>query len=81
MVVSDSLAHETPSKFVQAARQLNDWYDQQKGPAHEYLTIGMRTLINHAKTETYPGLPIIKKLSIMHHLELMGWFLSERPNQ
>ena len=78
--VSDD-AHETPEKFVQAARRLRDWYDHQTGPSHAYLTIGMKTLINHAGTETYPGLPTIKKLSIMHHLELMGWFLSERPNR
>jgi hypothetical protein len=38
-------------------------------------TTAMMTLNNHWENETYPGLPTLKKLSIMHHLELMGKFL------
>ncbi|MBT1162409.1 MULTISPECIES: sce7725 family protein [Bifidobacterium] len=72
--------HETPAKFIQAVEKLSAWHDERDGLSSEHMTIGMRTLINHAETGTYPGLPTIKKLSIMHHLELMGWFFSERPD-
>lgn len=78
--VSDD-AHETPEKFVQTARMLDVWHDCRNGMKQEHLTIGLQKLIGHAKTNTYPGLPTIKKLCIMHHLELMGWFLSERPDR
>lgn len=77
--VSDD-AHETPMKFVQAAKQLSEWHSEREQLRYERLTLGMKILIDHAKTGTYPGLPTIKKLTIMHHLELMGWFLSERPD-
>lgn len=78
--VSDD-AHETPMKFIGTAEQLESWHEARKDLPYEHMTLGMQTLINHAKTGTYPGLPTIKKLSIMHHLELMGWFLSERPDR
>lgn len=78
--VSDD-AHETPMKFVQAAKQLSEWHSGREQLRYERLTLGMKILIDHAKTGTYPGLPTIKKLTIMHHLELLGWFLSERPNR
>jgi hypothetical protein len=41
----------------------------------------MVTLNNHWENETYPGLPTLKKLSIMHHLELMGKFLDAEANK
>ncbi|WP_162178958.1 sce7725 family protein [Bifidobacterium stellenboschense] len=78
--VSDD-AHETPMKFIETARQLDSWHEAREGLPYEHMTLGMQTLINHAKTGTYPGLPTIKKLSIMHHLQLMSWFLSERPDR
>ena len=78
--VSDD-AHETPEKFAQTSRMLDAWHMQRNDMKQEHLTIGLQKLIGHAKTGTYPGLPTIKKLCIMHHLELMGWFLSERPDR
>lgn len=38
-------------------------------------TSAMTTLNTHWTMGTYPGLPTLKKLSIMHHLELMGKYL------
>ncbi|KAA8826230.1 hypothetical protein EMO92_03515 [Bifidobacterium reuteri] len=78
--VSDD-AHETPEKFVQTVRMLDAWHIQRNDMKQAHQTIGLQKLIGHAKTGTYPGLPTIKKLCIMHHLELMGWFLSERPDR
>lgn len=65
-------------KFYEALSKLNSWYENQKEEDKEYQrTLGLSTLLNHYKQETYPGLGSIKKLSIMHHLELMGKHLSE----
>ena len=44
-------------------------------------TRAMATLNNHWVNETYPGLPTLKKLSIMHHLELIGRFLDAEANK
>lgn len=77
-------SHETPAKFVEAAQQLRDWwrdYQTTMDPARTHMTYGLETLIRYAEAEAYPGLPMIKKLSMMHHLELMGWFLAERPDR
>lgn len=41
-------------------------------------TNALVTLLSHAKAGYYPGLPTLKKLSIMHHIELMGRFLDGR---
>ncbi|MDL2274118.1 sce7725 family protein [Oscillospiraceae bacterium OttesenSCG-928-G22] len=41
-------------------------------------TAAMMTLNMHWEKGTYPGLPTLKKLSIMHHLELMGKYLDGR---
>ena len=39
-------------------------------------TRGGRSLINY-ENGRFPGLGVIKKYSLMHHLELMGDFLEE----
>ena len=40
-------------------------------------TRGGRSLINYYENGRFPGLGVIKKFSLMHHLELMGDFLEE----
>lgn len=57
-------------KFYQAATKLVGW-NKDRGLA----TLGIQTLENLHKTGAYPGLGVVKKLSIMHHLELMGDYL------
>ena len=59
-------------KFYQALSKLVHWYEEQNSVP---LTLGLKTLLNHFKDETYPGLGSLKKLTIMHHLELMGKLL------
>lgn len=59
-------------KFYQALRKLVRWYEEERAVP---LTMGLKTLLNHFKDETYPGLGSLKKLTIMHHLELMGKLL------
>lgn len=60
-------------KFYEAVSKLNEWYKTNPFP----LTAGLRTLLEHYNNETYPGLGSVKKLSLMHHLEIMGKYLSE----
>lgn len=60
-------------KFYEAVSKLNDWYHMNPFPP----TLGLTTLLSHYGNQTYPGLGSIKKFSVMHHLELMGKYLSE----
>ena len=78
--VSDSNIdiHDTGSKFHEAVVKLQDWYNN--GQSHQW-TSALQVLLNHAKDGTYPGLPTIKKLSTMHHLELMGKYLDRSVNE
>ena len=59
-------------KFYEAVTKLNTWYQTNPFPP----TLGLQTLIEHYNNQTYPGLGTVKKLSVMHHLELMGKYLS-----
>lgn len=60
-------------KFYEAVSKLSVWYRANSFSP----TLGLSTLLQHYKDQTYPGLGSVKKLSIMHHLELMGKYLSE----
>ena len=58
-------------KFYEAVEQLALWV--KKNPIYE--TEGLKALLGHHEKQTYPGLGSIKKLSLMHHLELMTRYL------
>lgn len=60
-------------KFYEAVSKLHKWYESNSFPP----TLGLTTLLSHYENQTYPGLGSVKKLAIMHHLELMGKYLSE----
>lgn len=57
-------------KFYQALAQLVEWNETMG-----LNTIAMRQFEKIYHDQTYPGLGVVKRLSIMHHLELMGRFL------
>lgn len=63
---------DVAGKFHEAVTLLAEWYC--KGQQHQN-TYALSVLLKHANDGYYPGLPTIKKLSIMHHLELVGKFL------
>jgi hypothetical protein len=63
---------DVAGKFYEAVSKLADWYSNGQS---QQLTSGLETLLNHYYNHTYPGLPTLKKLSIMHHLELVGKYL------
>lgn len=62
-------------KFYQAVEKLTNWYRNEK-PNIE-MTFGLKTFLDHYDNQTYPGLGTVKKLSLMHHLELMSKYLDE----
>ncbi|THF82660.1 sce7725 family protein [Cohnella fermenti] len=70
--VSDSNddIQDPAGKFYEAVGKLVQW--SRENPVRTY---GLNELIAHHRNETYPGLGTVKKLAIMHHLELMGRYL------
>jgi len=72
---SNNDTSDVAGKFYEAVCKLGTWH---KSRQKQYLTEGLKVLLNHYKNRTYPGLPTLKKLSIMHHLELIGKFLDKR---
>lgn len=59
-------------KFYEAITHLYNW---SKGK--NINTYGYNELIKHYENQTYPGLGVVKKLCIMHHLELISQYLGE----
>lgn len=57
-------------KFAEAVEKLVKWNKTKRLD-----TFGMKAFTQMYKNEVYPGLGTVKKLSLMHHLELMGKFL------
>jgi hypothetical protein len=60
---------DTAGKFFEAVAKLKKWVNSRK---ERQLTFALSTLINFATKNYFPGLPTIKKLSVMHHIELVG---------
>ncbi|GGF93957.1 sce7725 family protein [Paenibacillus abyssi] len=57
-------------KFAEALEKLVIWNQTQKLD-----TFGVRSFEDMYRNRSYPGLGIVKKLSIMHHLELMSRYV------
>jgi hypothetical protein len=82
--ISDSNrdSSDVAGKFREALEKYIEWERgewQHKRPdlfaGGKPPTKAMSALNAHWAMGTYPGLPTLKKLSVMHHLELMGKFL------
>lgn len=71
--VSDSNeGREDPAqKFYEAVKKLTSWCKENG----VFETTALKIFKEHCKNETYPGLGVAKKLSIMHHLELISKYL------
>ena len=61
---------DTAKKFYQAVSQLVAWNKTAK-----LKTKGISEFERIYEDQSYPGLGVVKKLSIMHHLELMSQYL------
>lgn len=57
-------------KFAEALEKLVAWNKE-----HQLHTYGIHTFEKMYRERSYPGLGTVKKLSIMHHLELMSRYL------
>ena len=55
-------------KFAEAMKKLEEWPKYNSIPE----TLGLEKLMNFYKTGRFPGLGVVKKCSLMHHLELIG---------
>lgn len=62
-------------KFQEALSKLVEWNATKKLD-----TIAMKEFEDLYHREAYPGLGTVKKLSIMHHLELIGRYLDKETN-
>ena len=49
-------------------KKLEEWPKYKDLPT----TLGLKNLMNFYKTGRFPGLGVVKKCSLMHHLELIG---------
>lgn len=74
--VSDSNkgTNDPARKFGEAVAKLIDWLEENK---NVYITEALKQLMQCYQEGKYPGLGTVKKLSIMHHLELMNRFLED----
>ena len=61
-------------KFGEALEKLVEWY---KGVDDKNKSNGMNEFVKLRNEKRYPGLGVVKKLSIMHHLEIMNNFLKQ----
>lgn len=59
-------------KFQEALSKLVEWNAEKKLD-----TVAMKEFEDLYRREAYPGLGTVKKLSIMHHLELIGKYLDK----
>lgn len=77
--VSDSNndTSDVANKFYEAVTKLAKWYSAGQS---KQKTMGLEALLDYAKRGYYPGLPSIKKLTIMHHLELISKYLDEEAH-
>ncbi len=60
-------------KFYEALQELYLWSKEQ--PEYNINTLAMKKFLEHYRKQTYPGLGTVKKLAIMHHIELINRFL------
>lgn len=63
------------NKFKEALGKLVEWNKLKK-----YSTLGIKTFNSLYENEKYPGLGTVKKLSIMHHIELVDNFLEKEKD-
>ena len=68
--------NDPANKFSEAVGKLIEW-----NKSANLDTLGIEALVSLYKNETYPGLGMVKKLSIMHHIELIGRYLDKEKEQ
>lgn len=62
-------------KVLEALSKFAKWYDKQPDINH---SLGADILRENYDTKKYHGLGVLKKYTIMHHLEILNRYLDER---
>ena len=78
--VSDSndTARDPAKKYYEALTKLYNWWDSLDDEMQRInCSNGLQDFIEHYCQKSFSGLGVIKKLSIMHHLEIMGRYLNQ----
>lgn len=71
--VSDSNEdiRDPAGKFFEALEKLVAWHNDHP---QLHMTDGLKALLTHHDQQRYPGLGVVKRLTLMHHLELMSQY-------
>ncbi|KPI48739.1 sce7725 family protein [Clostridioides difficile] len=62
-------------KFEEALTKLINWINTEQSKPSFKSTFALEEFIKYYNTGSYPGLGTVKKLSIMHHIQLMNFYL------
>ncbi|MDN6639835.1 MAG: sce7725 family protein [Tetragenococcus sp.] len=68
---------ELPSqkeKFLVLMKDVQNW---QETLCKEELTVGLAMLLDYADKKKFPGMGVMRKAAVMHHMELMSRYLEE----
>lgn len=60
-------------KFYEAVKKINSWIKEHETA----ITESLQVFVDHYNKQTYPGLGSAKKISLMHHLEIVGNYLEK----
>lgn len=79
--VSDSNEHMSgqKQKFFEALKKMQIWCDKNVHGLNS--TPALRELLKYNQQDKFPGLGIVKKLSLMHHLQLMQKLMNLKINK
>lgn len=69
--------HDVAGKFSDALSKMMKWVFDNKAQVRYTHTRGLDIYRNTWESGHYPGLGVAKKLSLMHHIETMNYYLEE----
>lgn len=80
--VSDSNddMYDPANKLHEALKKLHVWINSSDFNDNKNASVGLRQLDNLFVEDRYPGLGFLKKLELMHHLEIMNKYLGKAGN-
>ena len=75
---SNESAKDQAVKFFEAAAKMKNWVWRNQDQL--LITSGMIELLLLEKKQKFPGLGVLKKWSLLHHLELMSQLVEHPTN-
>jgi hypothetical protein len=73
--------NDVTGKFAEALNALMEWYHSDGFDHNRNDSSALTEFERMYELKQYSGLGVVKKLSIKHHLEIMGRYLTERAEQ